>query len=331
MSDGMGVPQSPNTPDGQPQQPHGGAQQAPGQPSVQGAPPFPQQPQPQQWQQPTQYSYPGPPPVQSGPPVPPGPSPVPPVQPGPPLQPPPAPDWQQLADQREAQARRKRMLLTVGIGAGVLLLAAGGVSVALLNQNDKDPAPVASGSASPSAPATGSPAASGSPKPSGSASPAKPLPPAVTSDVLFNDQSLNIAGHNYVRKTVGNTDTCWKATGGGLGDVLSGANCNRLMRATYFSGNTAVTVGVAVFKDEADAKKAGSGVKGQIQALFGQDDVAVFCRDVPCALTNRVEGRYVVFTVAGPIGGGAGDQDPVAQSSGRELDGYFDQLLTKGA
>ncbi|QKW19963.1 hypothetical protein HUT16_13625 [Kitasatospora sp. NA04385] len=310
----MGVPQSPNPPGGQPQQPYSGAQQAPGQPSVQGAPPFPQQPQPpQQWQQP-QYSYPGPPPVQPGP---------------QPVQPPAAPDWQQLADQREAQARRKRTLLVVGIGAGVLLLAAGGISVALLNKDDKTPDPVAS--ASQSAPATGSPKASGSPKPSGSASPAKPLPPAVTSDVLFADQSLNIGGHNYVRKTIANTDTCWKATGGGLGDVLSGANCNRLMRATYFTGNTAVTVGVAVFKDEADAKKAGSGVKGQIQPLFGQDDVAVFCRDVSCALTNRVEGRYLVFTVAGPIGGAAGDQDQVAQSSGKELDGYFDQLLTKGA
>ncbi|MFK0193588.1 hypothetical protein [Kitasatospora sp. NPDC090308] len=277
-------------------------------PPVQGAPPFPHQPQ--QWQQ-TQYSYPGPPPLQQ----------------------PPAPDWQQLADEREAQARRKRLMLTLGIGIGVVVLAAGGVAIALLSQGSGDPDPVASGSPSPSAPATGSakPSASGSAKPSASPSPEKPLPPAITIDALFADQSLNIGGHNYVRKTTATDTPCWKATGNGLGDVLSNANCDQLMRGTYYTGNTAVTVGVAAFKTGADAAKAGGGLKGQIQPLFGKDGVAEFCRNVACALTSRVEGRYLVFTVAGPISGGAGEQDPVAQSSGKELDGYFDQLLAKGA
>ncbi|MDR3032427.1 MAG: hypothetical protein LBV78_04850 [Kitasatospora sp.] len=279
-------------------------------PPVQGPPPFPQQPQPQQWQQP-QYSYPGPPPLQQ----------------------PSGPDWQQLADEREAQARRKRLMVTLSIGIGVAVLAAGGVAIALLSQGSDQPDPIASGSASPSAPASNSakPSASGSAKPSTSSSPGKTLPPAITIDALFADQSLNIGGHNYVRKTTVTDTPCWKATGNGLGDVLSNANCDQLMRGTYYTGNTAVTVGVATFKSEADAAKAGNGLKGQIQPLFGKDNVTEFCRNVACASTGRVAGRYLVFTIAGPISGGAGDQDPVAQSSGKELDGYFDQLLTKGA
>ncbi|MFD8593748.1 hypothetical protein ACFV1L_01940 [Kitasatospora sp. NPDC059646] len=275
----------------------------PGQPPAQGAPQFPQQPQPWQQQQ-TQYPYPGPPPVQQSF----------------------EPDWQQLADQREAQVRRKRLMTGLGIGVGVVVLGAGAAAVAVLSQKDTpDNKPVAS----PSASAPASP--TGGAKPSGSGSPTKQLPPAITAEALFADQSLNIGGHNYVRKSTTTDNPCWKATGAGLGDVLTNANCSQLMRGTYFSGNTAVTVGVAVFKSETDAKKVGSGMKGQIQPLFGKDNVGEFCRNVACALTSRVEGRYVVFTVAGPISGGAGDQDPLAQSSGKELDGYFDQLLTKGA
>ncbi|MFG2698232.1 hypothetical protein [Kitasatospora sp. NPDC048407] len=303
MSDGMGVPQSPNTPGGQPQQPFGAPQQMPGQPPVQGAPPFPQQPQP--WQQQTQYPYPGPPPAQQQF----------------------EPDWQQLADQREAQVRRKRLMTGLGIGIGVVVLGAGAAAIAVLSQDDKpsnDPVASQSGSA-PVSPTN-------SAKPSGSGSPTtKQLPPAITAEALFADQSLNIGGHNYVRKSTTTDNPCWKATGAGLGDVLTNAGCVQLMRGTYFTGNTAVTVGVAVFKSEADAAKVGAGMKGQIQPLFGKDNVGEFCRDVACSLTNRVEGRYVVFTVAGPISGGAGAQDPVAQSSSKELDSYFDQLLTKGS
>ncbi len=222
--------------------------------------------------------------------------------------------------------RRKRLMTGLGIGVGVVVLGAGAAAVAVLSQKDTpDNKPVASQSAS--APAS----PTGSAKPSGSASPGKQLPPAITAEALFADQSLNIGGHNYVRKSTTTDNPCWRATGAGLGDVLTNANCSQLMRGTYFSGNTAVTVGVAVFKSEADAKKVGSGMKGQIQPLFGKDNVGEFCRNVACSLTNRVEGRYVVFTVAGPISGSAGDQDPLAQSAGKELDGYFDQLLTKGA
>ncbi|MEV4560750.1 hypothetical protein AB0K51_27650 [Kitasatospora sp. NPDC049285] len=271
-------------------------QQTPGQP-VQGAPQFPQQ---QQWQPQPQYPFQGMPPAH-----------------------PTEPDWQQLADQREAQTKRKRLMAGLGVGIGVVVLGAGAIAVAVLNQGDSpDPNPIASHSAT----ASGSSSA----KPSGSASPAKSLPPAITANALFADPSLTIEGHNYVRKTTVTDIPCWKATGNGLGDVLTGADCSQLMRATYFSGNEAVTVGVAVFKSEADAAKAGGGFKGQIQPLFGKDNVGEFCRNVACSLTNKVEGRYLLLTVAGPISGGAGDQDPLAQSSGKELAGYFDQLLAKG-
>ncbi|GJF29326.1 hypothetical protein KNE206_22380 [Kitasatospora sp. NE20-6] len=231
------------------------------------------------------------------------------------------PDWQLLAQQHEERAKRRRLLIGVGVGAGVLVLGGGAVAAVLLTRGG-DPAPTSTASASAS-PGKGSP----SPAPVSSA----PLKPAVSANQLFGKAAFDLGGHNYVRKTVITDIPCWKASAFGLGDVLTANNCSQVMRATYFSGSTAITVGVAVFKSEAEARKTENAFKGQIQSLDGKDGVNKFCRNVACPTTHAVTGRYVYLTVAGPLNGSAGDQNPIARTAGQELATYFGEALAKDA
>ncbi|MFE2721230.1 hypothetical protein [Kitasatospora sp. NPDC059327] len=147
---------------------------------------------------------------------------------------------------------------------------------------------------------------------------------------LFAAPSLTVGGRTWNRVVTGSTDTCWQATTGGLGDVISGQACRRLLRATYTSGDSAVTVGVAVFDHAPQADAAGQSHKGQVQGLTTPGGIA-WCVSAGCANTHTTIGRYGYYTVSGTYRPGGTTQDVAATAAGPELAAYArTRLLARG-
>ncbi|MEV0532483.1 hypothetical protein [Kitasatospora sp. NPDC050463] len=80
--------------------------------------------------------------------------------------------------------------------------------------------------------------------------------------------------------------------------MINGQSCRKLLRATYTSGDSAVTVGVAVFDHKPQADAAGQAHKGQVQGLTTPDGIA-WCVTPGCANTHTTIGRYGYYTVSG--------------------------------
>ncbi|MGA5818878.1 hypothetical protein ACPC54_13600 [Kitasatospora sp. NPDC094028] len=326
----------------------------PAQPVAQPVPPVPQpgpvppQPAPQPVQQP-----PAPQPVQQPPaPQPAAPQPVqqPPAQPAPQWQPqaqptlpaqqfqpqppqaqpvqqprPPRaePDWEALADRNEADGKRKRRTKVIGIAAAVVLvggLAAGGV--VLMNGKHDDPKkPVTAPTAPVSTPPSPAPATT-----QGGAGddPSKPIwdvstdPAPQDANALFSAAQVNINGATWNRTTVSLDQPCWdgNSTTGGLGKILGDQGCQKVLRATYVSGDSAVTVGVAVFDHKIQAETATKNYAGQLKGLSAPGAPA-YCANPGCANTHNVIGRYAYFTVEGSVkGGNTADATATAAAGG---------------
>ncbi|MFF1905530.1 hypothetical protein [Kitasatospora sp. NPDC058218] len=153
---------------------------------------------------------------------------------------------------------------------------------------------------------------------------------ALDPGTLFAAPSLTIGGRTWTRIATAATDTCWQATTGGLGDVVSGQSCRKLLRATYTSGDSAVTVGVAVFDHKPQADTAGQAHKGQVQGLTTPDGIA-WCVTAGCANTHTTIGRYGYYTVSGTYRPGGTTQDAAATAAGPELAAYARaRLLARG-
>ncbi|MFI8081277.1 hypothetical protein ACIF6L_10855 [Kitasatospora sp. NPDC086009] len=147
---------------------------------------------------------------------------------------------------------------------------------------------------------------------------------------LFAAPSLTVGGRTWNRIATSSTDTCWQATTGGLGDVASGQSCRKLLRATYTSGDSAVTVGVAVFDHKPQADAVGQAHKGQIQGLTTPAGIA-WCVTTGCANTHTTIGRYGYYTVSGTYRPGGTTQDAAATAAGPELAAYArTRLLARG-
>jgi hypothetical protein len=153
-----------------------------------------------------------------------------------------------------------------------------------------------------------------------------PLDPAT----VFTDATLSIGGHTWKRVTTATTTPCWKATTGGLGDVLSAQACQSVLRATYAYGNAAVTVGVAVFDHSAQANAVQAAYKGQLQGLVSSGAIA-FCTSAGCPGTHAAIGRYLYLTVSGTLKPGGTAQDATATSAGPSFAATtHDHLLARG-
>jgi len=153
-----------------------------------------------------------------------------------------------------------------------------------------------------------------------------PLDPAT----LFAATSLSIDGRTWTRVTVAATSPCWKATTGGLGDVITPQGCQTLLRATYASGNSAVTIGVAVFDSRAKADAAQQAHKGQVQGLVTSGSTS-YCVTAGCANTHAAVGRYGYYTVSGTLKPGGNTADAAATAAGPDFAGYArGQLLARG-
>lgn len=153
-----------------------------------------------------------------------------------------------------------------------------------------------------------------------------PLDPST----LFAAQTLSIGGHTWTRVTTAATDPCWKATTGGLGDVISPQGCHTVLRATYASGDSAVTVGVAVFDQRSQADAAQQAHKGQVQGLVTAGSTS-YCVTPGCANTHGAVGRYGYYTVSGTLKPGGNTADATATAAGSGFAGYVQgRLLARG-
>ncbi|MCU7821932.1 hypothetical protein [Kitasatospora sp. DSM 101779] len=258
------------------------------------------------------------------------------------------PDWAAMADRHEHEVRRRRQLQIVG-GVVAATLVVGGITATAVGLSGSDRtggAPAAAGggptateptgvvaSAAPStsAPASSSPSAPGGPSARPSTSPSGARPSAAPADPLtvissaatdtapldpaaLFPASATAGGRTWTRLTTATTDPCWKATTGGLGDVLAAHGCRSILRATYTDGSGAVTVGIAVLDSKTQADAVAAGHKGQVQGLVPAGSTS-YCTGPGCANTHAAVGRYGYYTVAGTVKPGGTAQDPVATAA----------------
>ncbi|MER5350879.1 hypothetical protein ABT093_11150 [Kitasatospora sp. NPDC002551] len=242
------------------------------------------------------------------------------------------PDWNAMADRHASESRRRKRL---GIGAVIAaLVVVGGIVGAgvWINGRDKggdDPKPNASTSTAGSPSVTATPTEQALAVISDAATDKLPVDAAT----LFPDQTRTIDGKVWTRQVTGATAPCSKATTGGLGLALGDDTCRTVVRATYVNGESAVTVGVAVFDNKAGADRALGRHAGLIQGLSGTG-VAMFCvtDKSGCAETHAAIGRFGYFTVAGSLKQGADQSDQLAAAAAGPLaDRTKDVLLARGS
>ena len=262
---------------------------------------YPQQPpQPQhhqqQQQQPYGYGYPQPY-GQQQPPA---------GQPA--AQAPDTPDWGALAEASEARSKRRRRLM---IGGGAVAAIAIGAVVATAvvttnkhNDQAKNGGPTPTGSATPTQSASPAPSFSSvapppPPNPKDYISDPKKDTAPLTAEGLFPGKKLTMGDRAYAKGATADTTNCAAATENGLGTILKGQGCGRLLRATYTKDGVAVTVGVAVFPSEQAALKAKNQARGNVAPLAGAG-VKDFCHGkTVCLRSTNAIGRYVYVTYTG--------------------------------
>jgi hypothetical protein len=219
------------------------------------------------------------------------------------------PDWDALAEQQEVTgARRRRVLMLTG-GIVAIAVIAGGVATAVVMSGKSDDKTSAGPSASTSTTASQQPL-----PPVPSFSSVAPPPPAnpldylstaakdkapLTPDSLFPGKQFvsRSGGRTYTKSGADVTTSCAKNARKEVAAALTANGCQKLIRATYTQGGLAVTVGVAVFPDDAHAKKM-AHINQYLAPLSG-GGVAEFCRAVRCQMTENAVGRYAYFAIAG--------------------------------
>ncbi|MFD6726860.1 hypothetical protein, partial [Streptomyces sp. NPDC060131] len=212
----------------------------------------------------------------------------------------------------EARAKRRRLFF-IGGGALATVAIAGAVAVAVVSANGSDQA---SDGGSSQLPTTAEiPSATATEPSFAPTSAPPPLDPKdfvssvkkdkapLSPDLLFPGTQLTMGETVYKKGPTADTRTCGSAAQGTLPKVLDANRCTRLIRVTYTQGDTAVTVGVAVFDTEAQAAKAKKDAdkKSIVRSLSG-GGVKSFCTGAVCRSTTNSYGRYAYFTVAGFTG-----------------------------
>ncbi|MFH9400055.1 hypothetical protein [Streptomyces sp. NPDC017638] len=218
------------------------------------------------------------------------------------------PDWAALAEASETRNKRRRLLFIAG-GALAAIAIGTVVAVAVVSANGGDPEAgpgnlPASASLPGSATATPSFAPTSAPPPldpkdfiSSAEKDTAPLGPGT----LFPGKQLTVGETVYKKGTTDDTSGCASVAGGTLPGILTANGCTRLMRATYTHGDIAVTVGVAVFDNAAQATKAKAQTDDRsiVRSLFGKGGVKPFCDGAFCRSTRNAYGRYAYFTISG--------------------------------
>ena len=220
-----------------------------------------------------------------------------------------SPDWAALAEASEARNKRRRLLF-IGGGALATVAIASAVAVAVVSANGSDQA---SDTPSSQLPSTADiPSQSAAPPSFAPTSAPPPLDPKdfvssskkdtapLSPDLLFPGTQLTMGDIVYKKGPTADTRTCASAAQGTLPKALTAHDCTRLLRVTYTKGDIAVTVGVAVFDNEAQAVKAkGQTDKKSIVRSLSGGGVKSFCTGAVCRSTTNSYGRYAYFTIAG--------------------------------
>ncbi|MFF0285334.1 hypothetical protein [Streptomyces sp. NPDC005262] len=221
------------------------------------------------------------------------------------------PDWAALAEASAARSRRKKWLL---IGGGALATAAVAaiVATAVISTNNNGNSTGSDTSAGQLPGPADLPTDSAAPEPSFStvAPPPPPDPKDYVSDVkkdkapltidsFYPGKKLTMGDRVYAKGATHRTTNCAATTQGALGSILTSNGCDQVIRATYSRAGVAVTVGVAVFETEAQAKKSAQQASGGLASLSGAG-VPTFCRGGSiCRRTTNWYGRYAYFTIGG--------------------------------
>ncbi|MFF9786031.1 hypothetical protein YWIDRAFT_05124 [Streptomyces sp. SceaMP-e96] len=219
------------------------------------------------------------------------------------------PDWGALAEESEAQTRRKRRLW-IGGGALAALAVAGIVTAAVMTSGGSKggkptAAPTASDEAAvpddkPSFPDVSVPPP---PNPRDYISDPKKDKAPLTPATLFPQKSMVVGEHSYPRTKTATTKDCTAGAQGPLVSSLSHNGCRQLLRATYSKGGVAVTIGVAVFDSPAKAAKVMNENKANLMPLPGGGVPSDFCQGTKCRMATNATGRYAYFTIAGYLNG----------------------------
>jgi hypothetical protein len=220
-----------------------------------------------------------------------------------------SPDWAALAEASEARNKRRRLLF-IGGGALATVAIASAVAVAVVSANGSDQAKDTPSSQLPST--ADIPSQSAAPPSFAPTSAPPPLDPKdfvssgkkdtapLSADILFPGTQLTMGDIVYKKGPTADTRTCASAAQKTLPKILTANGCTRLLRVTYTKGDIAVTVGVAVFDNEAQALKAkGQTDKKSIVRSLSGGGVKSFCTGAVCRSTTNSYGRYAYFTIAG--------------------------------
>ncbi|MGW0791602.1 hypothetical protein ACWD04_26090 [Streptomyces sp. NPDC002911] len=225
------------------------------------------------------------------------------------------PDWAALAEASAARGRRRKWLM---IGGGALATAAVAaiVATAVITTSGDGGASRSDKNASELPAPADLPSESSAPDPSFS-SVAPPPPPdpkdyladekrdkaPVTVDAFFPGRKATMGDRVYAKGATARTANCATTTQGALGSILDSNGCDQVIRATYSKDGIAVTIGLAVFGTEAEARKAAEQASGGVASLSGSG-VPTFCRGGSvCRRTSNFYGRYAYFTVGGYTSG----------------------------
>ncbi|MGW8553601.1 hypothetical protein [Streptomyces tubercidicus] len=217
------------------------------------------------------------------------------------------PDWGALAEESEAQTRRKRRLW-IGGGALAALAVAGIVTAAVMTGGSKGGKPTAAPTASeeavpddkPSFPDVSVPPP---PNPRDYITDPKKDKAPLTPATLFPQKSMVVGEHSYPRTKTATAKDCTSAAQGPLVSSLSHNGCRQLLRATYAKGGVAVTLGIAVFDSPAQAAKVMNENKANLKPLPGGGVPSDFCQGTKCRMATNATGRYAYFTIAGYLNG----------------------------
>ncbi|MGP3971870.1 hypothetical protein [Streptomyces sp. 6N223] len=249
------------------------------------------------------------------------------------------PDWSALAADAERRRMRRRLWTIVG---SVLAAAAVGTVVALLIVSSGDDSGEGTTTALPSS--SDLPPDTTKPQPTFEDTTLPPLPEPrdfisnpemdiapFTIGAFFGDAAMEIEGRSYAQRTTEGGQDCPAAVTPDLGTVLTDHGCAALLRATYATGDVAVTVGVAQFPSEQDAEAARSEAVNNLLPLTS-GDAPDFCQRGGCVATANQIGRYAYFTIAGNADGSpiSGEDTPAHQAARDGNDHAFELIIQRG-
>ncbi|GAA1915317.1 hypothetical protein GCM10009716_25860 [Streptomyces sodiiphilus] len=253
------------------------------------------------------------------------------------------PDWDALAAEAEAGRRRKRWMI---VGGAALAAAAIGTVVALaIVQQGNGGGAEATDEPSASLPDDKSaPSDTPQPEPSFEETSLPPLPKPrefVTdadkdiapfeAETFYAGDTMTVDGRTYTRTAASGTDNCAEAAAGSLASVLTEHGCGTLLRATYVADGVVVTVGVAQFAGEEDARAAKEAAAPHLAPLIA-GETPQFCGRGGCRTTSNYVGRYAYFTIAGNADGSpdSGEESRALQAARDGNDHAFHRIIQRG-